>query len=40
MLLLLIGSFAVVGLLIPFSENILRPLDDMADADRRNNAQK
>jgi hypothetical protein len=36
----LIGSFALVGLLVPFSENILRPLDDTATADHRDNVQE
>ena len=40
MFLVLIGSFALVGLLVPFSENILRPIDDMATADRRDNVQE
>ncbi len=31
----LIGSFALVGLLVRFSENVIRPADDMASADRR-----
>jgi len=36
----LIGSFALVGLLVPFSENILRPLDDTPAADHRDNVQE
>lgn len=31
----LIGSFALVGLLVRFSENVIHPADDMASADRR-----
>ncbi|MGP0092502.1 MAG: hypothetical protein ACLPKB_21455 [Xanthobacteraceae bacterium] len=40
MFLVLIGSFALVGLLVPFSENVLRPVGDTATADRRDNAQE
>jgi len=31
----LIGSFALIGLLIRFSENVIRPADDVASADHR-----
>ena len=37
MFLVLIGSFALVGLLVPFSDNILRPIDEMVAADHRDN---
>ena len=37
MFLVLIGSFALVGLLVRFSENVLRPTDDVAAPDHRNN---
>jgi hypothetical protein len=37
MFLVLIGSFALVALLVRFSENIIRPVDDMAAADHRDN---
>jgi len=40
MFLLLIGSFALVGLLVPFSDNILRPIDEVAATDHRDNAQQ
>jgi len=40
MFLVLIGSFAVLGLLVRFSDNILRPIDDVAAADRRDNARE
>jgi len=36
----LIGSFALVGLLVPFSENVLRPLDDTAAADHRDHVRE
>ena len=39
MFLVLTGSFALVGLLIPFADNILRPVDDMAAADHHDNLQ-
>ncbi len=35
MFLVLIGSFALVGLLVRFSEKILRPVGDIAAADHR-----
>ena len=38
--LLLIGSFAAVGLLVPFSDHILRPIDAVASTDHRDNAQR
>jgi hypothetical protein len=31
----LVGSFALVGLLVRFAENVIHPADDMASADRR-----
>jgi hypothetical protein len=37
MFLVLMGSFAVAGLLIRFSENVLRPAGDVASADHRDN---
>jgi hypothetical protein len=33
----LLGSFALVGLLVRFSENVIRPVDEMAAADHRGN---
>ena len=36
----LIGSFALVGLLVPFSENVLRHLDDTAAADHRDHVRE
>ena len=35
--LMLLGSFALVGLLVRFSENVIRPADDMASAEHRDN---
>jgi hypothetical protein len=35
MFLALIGSFALVGLLVRFSENVIRPIAKMAAADHR-----
>jgi len=40
MFLVLIGSFALVGLLVRFSENILRPVGDMAATDHRDKVQE
>jgi hypothetical protein len=40
MFLALIGSFALIGLLVRFSENILRPVGDTATAGDRDNVQE
>jgi hypothetical protein len=40
MFLVLLGSFAMVGLLVRFSENVIRPVDDMAAADHRDNGHE
>ncbi|MGO9606444.1 MAG: hypothetical protein ACLQAT_24150 [Candidatus Binataceae bacterium] len=40
MFLLLIGSFALVGFLVPFSQKVLRPVDEMAATDHRDNPRK
>ena len=37
MFLVLIGSFALVALLVRFSENVLQPIDEPAAAERKDN---
>jgi len=40
MFLTLIGSFALVGLLVRFSENVIHPIAETAAADHRNNGHE